>query len=134
MSRRVDDIDAHLDVVEQLDDIILLDLSPATGGGCGSDGNTAFTFLLHPIGGGRSLVHLADLMDHAGIEKNPLGQCCLARVDMGANPDITGAIQRKGAIRGIRIGCVYCGCFGAHRGIGKNKWKKVYRSKIYQRK
>ena len=54
-------------------------------------------------------MHFADLVNHAGVEENALGQCRLASIDVRADPYIAGALQREGAIRGVRIGC-----FGAH--------------------
>ena len=99
MTRGVDDVDTHLDVVEQLDDIILLDLVPAAGGGGRCDRDAALALLLHPVGGGGAFMHFADLVNHAGVEKNALGQGGLAGVDVRAYPDIAGALQREGAIR-----------------------------------
>ena len=99
MSRSVDDVDAHLDVVEQLDDIILLDLVPTAGCGCGSNGDSALALLFHPIGGCGTFVHFTDLMNHAGVEKYALGQGGLTGVNVRADPDIAGALQRKGTDR-----------------------------------
>jgi hypothetical protein len=38
-------------------------------------------------------MHLADLVDHAGVEKHTLGERCFARVNVGADPDVAGALS-----------------------------------------
>jgi hypothetical protein len=35
-------------------------------------------------------MHLTDLVDHAGVKKNPLSQRRLTRIDVCRNPDVTG--------------------------------------------
>ena len=49
-------------------------------------------------------MNLADLVDHAGVEEHALGQRGLSCVNVRADPDITGALQREGAVRGVGIG------------------------------
>ena len=49
-------------------------------------------------------MHLADLVDHAGVEKHTLRERCFARVNVGTDPDIAGALQWVLAVWGIRVG------------------------------
>jgi hypothetical protein len=55
------------------------------------DGNAAFALQIHGIHGRAHAVltlHLVDLVDHAGVEKDTFGQGGLARVDVGADTDV----------------------------------------------
>jgi hypothetical protein len=49
-------------------------------------------------------VHLADLVDHAGVEQDALGQGRLAGVNVRTNPDIPGAFQGVSTVGRIGIG------------------------------
>jgi hypothetical protein len=49
-------------------------------------------------------MHFADLVNHPGVEQNPLSQSRLARINVRANADIPRAIQRILAIRTVGIG------------------------------
>ena len=51
-------------------------------------------------------MHLADPVDHAGVKQDTLSESRFARVDVGANPDVTGALQRELAVGGIGVGHV----------------------------
>ena len=99
----VDDVDALLLLGEKLEGPLLHALPPFGGDGGGCDGDAALALLFHPVGRGRTVVHLADLVDHAGVEKNPLGEGRLARVDVRRNPDITGAFEHMLAFWTVRI-------------------------------
>jgi hypothetical protein len=80
------------------------------GDGGGGDGDAAFALLLHPVGGGGTVVHLADLVDHAGVEQDPLREGRLARVDVRGDPDIPGALEHILAVWTVRIhGREMCG-------------------------
>ena len=48
-------------------------------------------------------MHFADLVDHAGVKKNALGQRRLAGVDVRGNPDVPRPLERELAVRRIRI-------------------------------
>ena len=61
---------------------------PEAGGGRRSDGDAALLLLLHPVHDGGAVMHLADLVGHAGIEQDALGGRGLAGVDMRADADI----------------------------------------------
>ena len=126
VARGVDDVDALVDVLEQLEDVFLRLLQPGTGGGGGGDGDAALALLLHPVGNRRALVHLADLVDHAGVKKDTLGQRGLARVDVRADADVARALERERAVGRIRIRGGGCGGGGGHE---KERVKTVYQRK-----
>ena len=45
----------------------------------------------------------ADLVDHARVKENALGERGLARVDVRGDPDIAGPLERERALGRIRI-------------------------------
>ena len=57
---------------------------PKTSDSCGSDGNSPFSFLFHPVRRRVTVVHFADFVRHAGIKKYPLGRRRFARVNVRA--------------------------------------------------
>src|SRR5206468_10042523 len=79
--RRVYDVDAVFGIGE-------IHPLPETGGRRRGDGDAALLFLLHPIHGGRAVVHLADLVVHAGVEKDALGRGRLPGVNMRGDADV----------------------------------------------
>src|SRR5882757_2303419 len=98
------DFDGEVDVPRSVDDIdaVLLELAahalPETGGGSGGDGDATLLFLLHPVHRRGAVVHLADLVVHAGVEQHTLGGGGLAGVNMSGNTDI--AVTLDGRIAG----------------------------------
>ncbi len=48
-------------------------------------------------------MHFTDLVDHAGVKKNALGQRRLAGVDVRGNADVARPLERELAVRRIRI-------------------------------
>ena len=112
MARGVDDVDAHFDALESLVETLLLALHPGASGGGGGDRDATLALLLHPVGDRGALVHLADLVDHAGVEKNAFGGGRLAGVDMSGDADVACALQREGAVGGVRVRGVGRGCHG----------------------
>ena len=99
----VDDVHAHLDAFESLVNAFLLALLPEAGRRRRSDRDAALALLLHPVGHGRAFMHLADLVDHAGVKKNALGQRRLAGVDVRGDADVARPLERILAVRRIRI-------------------------------
>ena len=77
----VDDIDAVL--VE-----LGIHALPETGGRRRGNGNTPLLLLLHPVHGGRTIVHLTNLVGQAGVEKNALGGRGFTRVHVRTDTDI----------------------------------------------
>jgi hypothetical protein len=59
---------------------------PEAGGGSRRDGDAALLLLLHPVHGGGAVVHLTDLVVHAGVEQDALGRGGLAGVDVREIP------------------------------------------------
>jgi len=58
-----------------------------------SDRDSAFALLIHPVHYRSPFVHLADLVRHAGVEKDALGAGSLPRIDMRHDPDIADLIE-----------------------------------------
>ena len=56
--------------------------------------DAAFLFLFHPVHGGGTVVHFAQLVVDAGKEQDAFGRRGLARVDVGRNADIAVARNR----------------------------------------
>ena len=85
----VDDVDVRalgLRVVQ-----VISGFGPLDARGGGLDGDAAFALQIHGIHGGADAVltlHFVNLVDHAGVEKDTLGQRGLARIDVGADADI----------------------------------------------
>ncbi len=98
VTRRVNDIDAMRDVVERLVNFIFARLGgflrPETGDGGGRDRDAAFALLFHPVGHGIAVVHVADLVDEAGVKKNALGRSRLARVNVRGDADVARPFHR----------------------------------------
>ena len=62
---------------------------------CGNNGDTAFTFLGHPVGNGCAVIDVAQTVGFAGIKQNPLGGGSFTSIDMGDNANISIALERK---------------------------------------
>src|SRR5205085_585317 len=63
-------------------------LTPEACNSCSCDGDTALSFLLHPVGSGVSLMHLANRVLSSSIEKDALGSGGLASVDVGNDAEV----------------------------------------------
>jgi hypothetical protein len=100
---RVDDVHALLDAFENLVNAFFFLLHPRAGRRRRSDRDAALAFLLHPVGHGRAFVHLTDLVDHAGVKQNALGQRRLAGIDVRGDADVPRPLERELAVRRIRI-------------------------------
>ena len=53
----------------------------------------------HDVG---TIVHLADPVNHASVEQDPLCQRCLPSVNMSRNPDIPCPLKRIRPVRAVR--------------------------------
>ena len=104
VARGVDDVNTDVFHLAQLEDAVFLELLPASRHSSGGDRDTALFFLLHPVRSRSAVMHFADLVDHAGVEQNTLSQGRLTRVNVGADPDITGALKWVFAVGGIGVG------------------------------
>jgi len=106
VARRVDDVDAVLDPVP----------GPETGRRGGRNGDAALLFLLHPVHGGGALVHLTDLVGHAGVIQDALGGRRLPGIDVGHDADIPIILERSGPCHGLLISRARRGRRCAYRG------------------
>ena len=61
---------------------------PFAGYGGGLDGDAALALLHHEVGGCVAVMHVAVLVDLAGVEKYPLGCRGLSRIYVGDNADV----------------------------------------------
>ena len=67
------------------------------------DRDPALLLLLHPVHDCGALVDLAHLVGAAGVVEDPLGRRRLARVDVGHDPDVADALERRRCLGG-RLG------------------------------
>src|SRR5690606_2186764 len=84
----VDDVEAVLGVGQ-------VHALPEAGHGRGRDGDAALLLLLHPVGGGGAVVHLAQLVVHTRVEQDALGGGGLAGVDVGGDTDVAVALDGR---------------------------------------
>ena len=82
---RIDDVDAEI--------------APKRRRGSRRDRDAALLLLRHPVHRRGALVHLARLVDAAGVVEDPLGRRGLARVDVGHDPDVPDLLERGGSLR-----------------------------------
>jgi hypothetical protein len=75
--------------VDQVDRVALADAVPGAGGGGGVDRDAALLLLGSKSMVGGAFVHLAHLVDLAGVIEDALGHGGLAGVDVGGDPDVT---------------------------------------------
>jgi hypothetical protein len=98
----VNDVDAVRNILERLVHLVLarLDrlLRPVTRHRRRSDRDAAFAFLLHPVGDRVAVVHVANLVNEAGVKENALGRGRLARVNVRGDADVARALQRIFAV------------------------------------
>ncbi len=111
MSRRVNNVDPLLDAFKNFVNALFLALRPTARRRCRGNRDAPFALLVHPIGDRGAFVHLAHLVNHAGVKKHPLGDGRLAGVDVRCDADVSRSLQRKLAIRRVRIFRACCGGF-----------------------
>ena len=85
------DFDGEVDVAGGVDDVDAV-VVPDARRGCGGDGDAALLLLRHVVHGRGAVVDLADLVALAGVVEDALGRGGLARVDVGHDADIAGAL------------------------------------------
>lgn len=73
-------------------------MRPEAGHGGGRDGDATLLLLLHPVGDGVAVIHVANLVDQAGVEKDALGRGRLACIDVGGNANVAGALEEELAV------------------------------------
>ena len=106
----INNVQLEIFAFEHFADTFILHLLPVGGNSSGGNGDTAFAFLLHPVGRGGTVMGFTNLVNHAGVEKDTLGQRGFAGVNVSGNTDI--AVTLKGSLA-IRI--IYV--------IGHSVWK-----------
>ena len=84
---RAVNFDGEIDVAWGVDDVELVILPEASGGG-GLDGDAALGFLFHEVHGGCAVVYFADFVDLAGELENAFGGGRFARINVGENADV----------------------------------------------
>ncbi len=96
-------LDGEVDVPGGIDDVDAMlrqghvHTLPEAGHGRGRDGDAPLLLLLHPVGRGRTVVHLAELVRLAGVEQDALAGRGLAGIDVRGNPDVAIAFDRSRA-------------------------------------
>ena len=89
------------------------------------DRDAALLLLLHPVHDGGALVDLAHLVGAAGVVEDPLGRRRLARVDVGHDPDVADALERRRCLgrrrarHGVTSGSARRPCWPAPSGRGR---------------
>ena len=86
------DLDGEVDVARGVDDVDLV-LVPETGDGGRRDRDAALLLLLHPVGGGGTIVGLADLAVDARVVEDALGRGGLTGIDVGHDADVADLVQ-----------------------------------------
>ena len=95
-----------LDAFVNLVNAVFFRLGPEAGRRGGGDRDAALAFLLHPVGHRVAVIHVADLVDQAGVKENALGRRRLAGVDVRGDADVARALERVLARLGeLRIRC-----------------------------
>ena len=85
-------LDREVDVAGGVDDVDLVVL-PEAGHRGGRDGDAALLLLLHPVGGRRAVVGLAQLVVDTRVEQDALGGGGLAGIDVGHDADVADLVQ-----------------------------------------
>jgi hypothetical protein len=78
---------------------------PLTAGRRGLDCNPPLLFLVHEIGGGRTVVNFTDFVNLAGKLQNTLGDGCFTGVNMCKNANIPITIQVSHGGSQLNIKC-----------------------------
>jgi hypothetical protein len=93
------DLDREVDVPGGVDDVDAVlgegqvHALPEAGGGRRRDRDAALLLLLHPVHRGGAVVHLTDLVVHAGVEQDALGGGGLAGIDVRGDADVAVALD-----------------------------------------
>ena len=99
-AQRTLDFNGEVNVAGGVDDVDAV-IVPEAGRRSRGDGDTTLLFLLHPVHGGRTIVHFTDLVRLAGVVKDTLGGRGLTGVDMRHNTDIAIHIEWMAACHGL---------------------------------
>ena len=91
-AQRALNLNGEVDVTRGVDDVDLV-LVPEAGHRRGGDGDPPLLLLLHPVGGGSTVVGLTDLVVHPGVEEDALGHRGLTGVDVRHDADIANLLE-----------------------------------------
>ena len=122
------DFDGEVDVPGRVDDVdavlgeLVVHPLPEAGGRGRGDRDAALLLLLHVVHDGGAVVHFADLVRNAGVEKDALGRRRLAGVDVRGDTDVPVALDRGGAWHGWNPSVV--------RGSGRAALPAVVRERL----
>jgi len=75
--------------INQVDFISITGIFPTSGSSGGSDSDTTFLLLLHPVHCSGTIVYLTDFVGQTRIKQNTFRGCCLSGIDVGHDTDIT---------------------------------------------
>ena len=78
----------EVNVARRINDIDAVSF-PETGSCRGSNGNTAFLFLFHPVHGGSTVMGFADFVVYTGIIQNTFSGRCLTGIDVSHDTDVS---------------------------------------------
>jgi len=89
------DFGGKVNVARCINDVDLT-ISPETGHGRGRDGDPPLPFLLHPIGNGCPIVHIAHPMRAPRVKEDALSRRRLTGVDVSNDADVSCTFERIG--------------------------------------
>src|SRR5690606_24700481 len=92
-------LDGEVDVARGIDDVdavfrtASVHALPEASDGRRGDGDAPLLLLLHPVGGGGAVMHLAQLVAHTCVKQDALGGRGFSCIDMRRNTDIAIALN-----------------------------------------
>ena len=92
-------LNGEVHVARRVDDVDPMVLPGRRNGSCG-DRDATLPFLGHPVGHGGAVMHLADFVNHTGIEQDPFCRGGFAGIDVSSDTNISDAFQ--GEVAGHR--------------------------------
>ena len=129
------DLDGEVDVAGSVDDVDAVVVPDARGGRRG-DGDATLLLLRHVVHGRRTVVHFADLVALARVVEDALGRGGLARVDVGHDADVAGALEWVFALSHLSTslsGCCSLSVSLRRRGHARPNWPEARCSMISAR-
>ena len=83
----------EVNVARGVDDVNAV-VFPVAGGCSGSDSNTTFLLLNHPVHGSATVMGFTNFMVYTGVVQNTLGGGSFTSIDVRHNTDVTSEFQR----------------------------------------
>ena len=119
-AQRTLDLDGEVDVAGSVDDVDAVVVPDARRGSRG-DGDAPLLLLRHVVHGRGAVVHLADLVALPGVVEDALGRGGLARVDVGHDADVAGALEWVFALSHLSTSLSACCSLGVSVRRGARK-------------